>query len=141
MKTTIVKGKGTNPSVAGIIKSLKVRPRVKITYITVGGEEALVDVTYSSKGTVTARAVFENFKGMTGMDRLPVTEVGKETDASWPLDDALRTNELVKIQFSKNFDGKPKEVANDIAAAVSADVVQTIGRTATVYRENPALRK
>jgi len=57
------------------------------------------------------------------------------------LDDALRTKELVKIQFSKNFDGKPKEVVNDIAGAVSADVVQTIGRTATVYRENPELHQ
>jgi len=57
------------------------------------------------------------------------------------LDDALRTQELVKIQFSKNFDGKPKEVANDIAGAVSADVVQAIGRTATVYRTNPELHK
>ncbi|HEY8174308.1 MAG TPA: YhbY family RNA-binding protein [Gemmatimonadaceae bacterium] len=57
------------------------------------------------------------------------------------LDDTLRTKELVKIQFSKNFDGEPKEVANDVARAVQADVVQTIGRTATLFRQNPELKK
>jgi len=57
------------------------------------------------------------------------------------LDDALRTNELVKVQFSKNADVKTKEAANDLAAVVSADVVQVIGRTATLYRENPDLHR
>jgi RNA-binding protein len=55
------------------------------------------------------------------------------------LDDALRTRELVKVQLSKNADEKPKEVANRLAAQLGADVVQVIGRTATLYRENPEL--
>ena len=57
------------------------------------------------------------------------------------LDDALRTRELVKVQLSKNADEKPKELANRLAAQLGADVVQVIGRTATLYRENPALER
>jgi RNA-binding protein len=57
------------------------------------------------------------------------------------LDDALRTKELVKIQFSKNADVTAKDAANDLAREVSADVVQVIGRTATLFRENPELHK
>lgn len=57
------------------------------------------------------------------------------------LDDALRTKELVKIQFSKNSDATAKDAANDLAREMKADVVQTIGRTATLYRENPELHK
>lgn len=57
------------------------------------------------------------------------------------LDDALRTKELVKVQFSKNADVTAKEAANDLARQVSADVVQVIGRTAALYRENPELHK
>jgi RNA-binding protein len=57
------------------------------------------------------------------------------------LDDVLRTTELVKVQFSKNADVKTKDAANELARVVSADVVQVIGRTATLYRENPELHK
>jgi RNA-binding protein len=76
---------------------------------------------------------------------LPVTvHVGHQgftESARQSLEDALRTKELVKLQFSKNFDGKPKEVANDLARELQAEVVQTIGRTATLYRLNPELHK
>src|SRR5947208_5442914 len=57
------------------------------------------------------------------------------------LDDALRTRELVKIQFSKNTDVTVKQAANELAREMNADVVQVIGRTATFYRENPELHK
>ena len=57
------------------------------------------------------------------------------------LDDAFRTRELVKVQFSKNADVKAKEAANDLARAVDAEVVQVIGRTAALYRENPDLHE
>ncbi len=55
------------------------------------------------------------------------------------IDDALRTRELVKIQFSKSADTDAKATANEIAAASNADVVQVIGKTATLYRPNPEL--
>ena len=57
------------------------------------------------------------------------------------LDDALRTKELVKIQFTKTADVELKTAAGDLAKAVDADVVQVIGRTVTLYRENPELEK
>ena len=55
------------------------------------------------------------------------------------LEEAFSTKELVKVQFSKNADVKAREAANDLAASVDAEVVQAIGRTATLYRENPDL--
>lgn len=57
------------------------------------------------------------------------------------VDDALRTHELVKIQFTKNAVVTAKEAANDLATAMRADVVQVIGHTATLYRENPDLKR
>jgi RNA-binding protein len=75
---------------------------------------------------------------------LPVTvHVGHHgvTDAvRQSLDDAMRTRELVKIQFSRNDDVSVKDAANELAKAMEADVVQVIGRTATFYRENPELK-
>lgn len=72
---------------------------------------------------------------------LPVTvHVGHQglTDAvRQSVDDAIRTRELVKIQFSRNDDVSVKDAANDLAKSMQADVVQVIGRTATLYRENP----
>jgi RNA-binding protein len=57
------------------------------------------------------------------------------------LDDGLRTHELVKIQFGKNAEVDVKDAANSLASTLQADVVQVIGRTATLYRENPELPK
>lgn len=53
------------------------------------------------------------------------------------LDDALRTQELVKVQLGKHLDEKPKDAAARLAAATSSDVVQVIGRTCTLYRPRP----
>ena len=53
------------------------------------------------------------------------------------LEDALRNHELIKIQFVRNADVDVKNVANALAAAVGAEVVQVIGRTATVFRAKP----
>ena len=57
------------------------------------------------------------------------------------LDDALRTHELVKIQFGKNAELDAKDAANELAQAMTADVVQVIGKTATLYRANPELKR
>ena len=56
------------------------------------------------------------------------------------LDDALRTRELVKVKLG-NKDVKPKDFATSLAAATSSEVVQVIGRTTTLFRENPDLDK
>ena len=55
------------------------------------------------------------------------------------LDDALRTRELVKVKLGNKEDTKPKDVANALALATNSDVVQVIGRTATLFRENPEM--
>ena len=57
------------------------------------------------------------------------------------LDDALRTRELVKIKLGKQDELKPKDVANSLALATNAAVIQVIGRTATLFRENPDIEK
>lgn len=57
------------------------------------------------------------------------------------LNDALRTHELVKIQFGRNADVDVKNAANELADAMRADIVQVIGKTATLYRENPELER
>ena len=53
------------------------------------------------------------------------------------LDDALRTRELVKVKLGNKDDVKPNDIANSLALATNAAVVQVIGRTATLFRENP----
>ncbi len=57
------------------------------------------------------------------------------------LDDALRTRELVKVKLGNKDDTKAKDVANALALATNSDVVQVIGRTATLFRENPEMDK
>ena len=57
------------------------------------------------------------------------------------LDDALRTHELVKVQLGKQVDVTAREAAEQLAKAVRADVVQVIGKTTTLYRENRKLEK
>lgn len=64
------------------------------------------------------------------------------TDAALgSLDDVLRTHELVKCQVAKAGDLSAKEAAHEIAGRLNAEVIQVIGRTFTLYRENPELKK
>jgi RNA-binding protein len=55
------------------------------------------------------------------------------------LDDVLRTRELVKVQLGRPVEEKPRAIAERLARETGAVVVQVIGRTATLYRENPDL--
>lgn len=57
------------------------------------------------------------------------------------LDDALRTHELVKIQLNRTAEESSKDIANRLAEELGAEVVQVIGRTATLFRENPELER
>ncbi len=57
------------------------------------------------------------------------------------LDDALRTHELVKVQLGRTVDVPAKDAANALATEASAEVVQVIGKTATLYRHNPGLKR
>lgn len=57
------------------------------------------------------------------------------------LDDVLRTHELVKVQVARAGELSAKDAANDIAERLGAEVIQVIGRTCTVFRENPDLKR
>jgi RNA-binding protein len=57
------------------------------------------------------------------------------------LDDALRTRELVKVKLGNKDDVKPRDIANSLSLATNSAVVQVIGRTATLFRENPDIDK
>jgi RNA-binding protein len=57
------------------------------------------------------------------------------------LDDALRTRELVKVQLGRTADIPPGEAARQLAGATSSQVIQVIGRTTTLYRNNPDLKR
>ena len=57
------------------------------------------------------------------------------------LDDVLRTRELVKVQLGRPVEEKPRAIAERLARETGAVVVQVIGRTATLYRENPELER
>jgi RNA-binding protein len=57
------------------------------------------------------------------------------------LDDALRTRELVKVALPRQGELPPREVAGELAEQVGAEVVQVIGKTATLYRHNPGLHR
>ena len=57
------------------------------------------------------------------------------------LDDVLRTRELVKVQVAKGGALSAKAAANDAAQHMGAEVIQVIGRTFTLFRENPELKR
>jgi RNA-binding protein len=74
----------------------------------------------------------------------PLVHVGHQglTEALFQtLDDALRTRELVKVALAKTTDVSAKDAAHQLAERMSADVVQTIGRTVTLHRENLDLKR
>lgn len=74
----------------------------------------------------------------------PTVHVGTEglsNSLTEALDDALRTRELVKVALNRTADLTAKEVARQLAGRVRAEVIQTIGKTATFYRKNPQLKR
>lgn len=90
----------------------------------------------SSKSRAGLRAEAHHLTALVHVGHNGLTPAIQQT-----LDDALRTKELVKIQFTKTADVDLKVAAGGLAKAVAADVVQVIGRTVTLYRENPKLAR
>jgi RNA-binding protein len=93
-------------------------------------------MSLTSKERAALRAEAHHLSAAVHVGQHGITDAVLQT-----IDDALRTRELVKIQLSKNADTSAKEAANDLAASVRADVVQVIGKTLTLYRENPDLER
>ncbi len=56
-------------------------------------------------------------------------------------DDVLRTRELVKGQVAKAGELTARAAAEAIAPEMGAEIIQVIGRTFTLYRENPKLKR
>ena len=50
--------------------------------------------------------------------------------------DALEARELIKLTVLENSMESPKDVANELAEATSADVVGVVGRKIILYRES-----
>lgn len=92
-------------------------------------------MSLTSKARAELRAHAHHLPVMVHIGHQGATDAVRQS-----LDDALRTKELVKVQFAKNSDVKAKDIANELAQSVNADVVQVIGRTATLFRENPDLK-
>ena len=57
------------------------------------------------------------------------------------LDEILTTHELLKINVLKTASSPSKEIAEELAAAVNADIVQVIGRRIVLYRFSEKLAK
>jgi RNA-binding protein len=90
----------------------------------------------SSKDRAALRAEAHHLSASVHVGQHGVTDAVRQT-----IDDTLRTHELVKIAFGNNADVTAKDAANQLADSVGADVVQVIGKTATLYRENPDLKR
>ena len=68
-----------------------------------------------------------------------IGHLGLTDTALGALDDALRTHELVKVAVARTLEEPPKALAQQMAEALGADVIQSIGRKVTLYRHNPEL--
>ena len=93
-------------------------------------------MTLSSKERAALRAEAHHLHPLVHVGHHGLTDALRQT-----LDDALRTHELVKVALTKSTDVSAKDAAHQLAEQLGADVVQTIGRTCTLYRENPDLER
>lgn len=69
----------------------------------------------------------------------PVMQIGKEGLTENVLESIrllLEARELVKIKLLKNSDEEPKELANEVARMLNADVVQVIGNILILYKKS-----
>lgn len=69
----------------------------------------------------------------------PILHVGKGEISPAMLkqaDDALTAREIIKGKVLENSPLTSRQAAEEIAASVNAEVVQVIGRTFVLYREN-----
>lgn len=93
-------------------------------------------MTLSSKERAALRAEAHHLSPIVHVGHQGLTDALRQT-----VDDALRTRELVKVALAKTTDVAPKDAAYALAEELGADVVQTIGRTCTLYRENPDMKR
>lgn len=69
----------------------------------------------------------------------PIMQIGKggvTDNVMKQIDDALEARELIKIKILNNSPLEAKETANEIAALVRAEYVQSIGSKFVLYRKS-----
>jgi RNA-binding protein len=93
-------------------------------------------MTLSSKERAELRAEAHHLTPAVHVGHQGLTDTVRQA-----LDDALRTRELVKVALARTTDVSAKDAAHELAEQLGADVVQTIGRTCTLFRENPELKR
>lgn len=77
-----------------------------------------------------------------GTELNPILQIGKagiSANTLKQLEDALEARELVKIRVLNNCEDEPRQAAEALARAVTAELVQVIGRNALLYR--PSAKK
>ncbi len=89
-------------------------------------------MTLTSKERAALRAEAHHLQPLVQIGHQGVTASVRQS-----LDDALRTRELVKLQLGRQAELDIRDTAHELARSLDAEVVQVIGRTATLYRENP----
>ena len=67
---------------------------------------------------------------------LQVGKMGVGENTVKQVDDALEARELIKMSVLETCEKSSREVANELAEKVKADVVQVIGRKFILYRES-----
>lgn len=75
------------------------------------------------------------------MTEKPITQVGKNGVTETILrqvDEQLTARELVKVSVLRNADDDVRTVAEQLASALGAEVVQTLGFKITLYRYSTA---
>ena len=90
----------------------------------------------NSKERANLRAEAQRLNPLVHVGHAGVTDAIVKT-----MDDVLRTHELVKVDITRNLEAPIKEIAGALAEATGSEVVQVIGRKATLYRENPELER
>jgi RNA-binding protein len=69
----------------------------------------------------------------------PIFQIGKggiSDNLIKQFDDALEARELIKAAVLRNSEAGAREIADEIAGIVGADVVQVIGNRFVLYRES-----
>lgn len=67
---------------------------------------------------------------------LQVGKMGISENTVKQVDDALEARELIKMSVLETCEKSSREVADELARKVKADVVQVIGRKFILYRES-----
>jgi RNA-binding protein len=90
----------------------------------------------TGKERAVLRAAAHQLRSTVHVGQLGVTATVRES-----VDEQLRARELVKLQVGRGAPAPARAVAEELAGSLGAEVIQVIGRTATLYRKNPDLAR